>query len=214
MPGGAPALFRYNSAVTTPSNPLHGSTLPGAPTAAAVLRNEKFVPYDDDEDEEKENSSPPSLQPRQSVLDRNSHIDKPPLPEPRLSTLLHNDTDLTTVTELSGDVSMFRDTLTPSPTQDTEEGETTINQSHDTSHDTSINDITVTADTSVDVSILSRTGSALLGGAGNVSVGSVDTPLKDNNMLDKNIQLSPDTPMKEALRNSRKQQHHESILET
>ena len=221
MPGGAPALFRYNSAVAAPSDPLHGSTLPGAPAAAAVLRNDKFVPYDEDgEDEEKENSSPPSLQPRLSTLitaaDRSSHVDKPPLPQPRISTILHNDTvadlttvtaDLTTVTELSADQSMFRDTLSPSPTP----GETTTDQS---SHDASINDITLTADSSIDISILCKDRS-LLSGAGNVSVGSVDTPLKDSHILDKNIQLSPDTPIKDSLRNSRnQQQHHESIVET
>ena len=213
VPGGAPALFRYNSAVAAPSDPLHGSTLPGAPAAAAVLRNDKFVPYDEDgEEEEKENSSPPSLQPRLSTLitaaDRSSHVDKPPLPQPRISTILHNDTaDLTTVTELSADQSMFRDTLSPSPTP----GETTTDQS---SHNASINDITLTADSSIDISILGKDRS-LLSGAGNVSVGSVDTPLKDSHILDKNIQLSPDTPIKDALRNSRnQQQHHESIVET
>ena len=102
---------------------------------------------------------------------------------------------------------MFRDTLSPSPTP----GETTTNQS---SHDASINDITLTADSSIDISILGKDRS-LLSGAGNVSVGSVDTPLKDSHILDKNIQLSPDTPIKDALRNSRnQQQHHESIVET
>ena len=203
MPGGAPALFRYNSAVAAPSDPLHGSTLPGAPAAAAVLRNDKFVPYDDEdgEGEGKENSSPPSLQPRLSSLitapDRSSHVDKPPLPQPRISTILHNDTadltnntaDLTTVTELSADQSMFSDALSPSPTP----GETTTDQS---SHDVSINDITLTADSSIDISIQSKDRS-LLSGAGNVSVGSVDTPLKDSHILDKNIQLSPDTPIKD-----------------
>lgn len=179
------------------------------------MRNEKFVPYDD-EDEEK--TSTPPLHPRQASIIK-SHIDKPPLPEPRLSAVLRSEagshSDLTTVTELSGNNSTFlRDSLTPSPTPATPQQESAA---ADQSNNDSINMISLTgaaspldiSESHVDQSLLSVT----VGGAGNVSVGSVDTPLKNSNLLNRNVPLSPDTPIRDAVK-AQKIDHHDSIVET
>lgn len=225
VPGGAHVLFKHSVPPPAPADPKRGSTLPGATSTTAVMRNEKFVPY---EDEENENAMP-ELPPRQSST-RQSSLDKPPVPQPRHSAILHNETEchhdinLTTVSELSGDQSTFlRHSRTPSFSTEQEDmanhHEKNINDITVTENnldDSIVNITTVNPNMSMDISltqnkadnsILNRTASR-----DNVSMSSIDTPLRDGNKLDKNLQLSPDTPIKDAIKT--RKNHQESILET
>lgn len=198
MPGGAPA--KYTPSVKAPLvGASHGSTLPGAPTTATVVPRGKFVPFAEDEVE----SDPVSLPPRATPTRRS--VDKAPLPQPRLSVRAHSDArspdeenneqeptqaddiDLTTVTEISDHESpnqSINQTLSPSPRRCASKS----------SIDGSITDMASPALANSSVARSQRSGDEVS------LTSSVDTPLKNGQGLAGKLDLSLDTPVKEALK--------------
>lgn len=225
VPGGAPAI--YSLSVTKPTvDPSHGSTLPGASTSAAIVSTDNFIPYQvgGEQQSQPQATCPQQTQttptesvqatPTESVqttptksvqatptksvqaTPTKSTLDKAPLPQPRLSVLLRNDVlspesngsnlvssiddnlNLTSVTQLSENNStFFNETLSPSPKRSV---------SHD---DSSV---------SVDRPTPARRPQSTYDGISVTS--SLDTPLKAGCVIVGKLDLSLDTPVKEAMK--------------